>query len=393
MKRTFASARVGALVVLMGFALWGCSSYALEHDRTVTSPFGAAAPAAAAQAETDATRSESGKPAAPEAPKPDPDRTDRVIIYTAELSLVVNDITGVQRAIESDLKPLGAYMQRMDGHVIVMKIPVARFGEALAIVEKLGEVTNKAVTGEDVTEQMRDLNIRLKNALDVRDRLAKLLEQAVKMEDALRIEKEMERVVESIELFKGKIRFLETNAAFSTRTVQLNSPLPQRSMEMEIPFPWVRELGAEVGTGRTGAPDVPWLGSGVRFDLPEGYIKYLERDYVTRAMSGNGVLILASRHENYYGGTREFWTPYVRRALVAGRVFAMKDEPQEIQLRNGRSAVCLVGSKSIGPKRYGYLLALIALKDYVYTFESWGEEEAFQAQKAKLMETVESLRP
>ena len=391
MKRNLWLALAPALLVLAGIALCGCSAAArlgAPHDRRMAASHDqAVVPAATGEA------AQERKPDALQAPKADPDRGERIMIYNAELSLVVNDISAVEGAIERDLKPLGAYMQSMDGRTIVMKVPAARFEEAIAIVEKLGELTNKVVMGEDVTEQMRDLGIRLKSALEVRDRLAKLLDQAQKMEDALKIEKELERVTETIELLKGKIRFLETNVAFSTLTVKLNSPLPQRSMEMEIPFPWVRDLGAEIGTGQTGQPDVPWLGSGVSFDLPAGFIKYVERDDTTRAMSGDGVLILAGRHENFRGGSAEFWTPFIRRALTAGRAIALKDEPQEIKLKSGAVAICMTGSKSIGPKQYGYLLALIPLKSYVCTFEAWGEADAFEAQKAKLMEAIDSLRP
>jgi len=392
MNWKLASAIISGVVVMASAALSSCSSYARALEQKEVSPSRSGTPTAFARAEAGESKAESANSPAAEAPKPDPDRTDRVIIYTAELSLVVSDIRGVQRAVESELKPLGAYMQRMDGHVIVMKVPAARFEEAIAIVEKLGDVTSKTVTGEDVTEQMRDLNIRLKNAMDVRDRLAKLLDQASKMEDALKIEKELERVTETLELLKGKIRYLETSAAFSTLTVQLNSPLPQRDVEMEIPFPWVRQLGDEVGTGQTGTPDIAWFG-GISFDLPEGFIKYVERDDTTRAMSGDGVLILAGRHENFSGGTKDFWTPFVHRALVAGHAFALNGEPQEIKLKSGYEAVCLTASKTFGVKRYGYILALVTLKNYVYTFEAWGEEGPFEGQKAKLMEAIESLRP
>jgi hypothetical protein len=390
MERNLRFALIPALAVLADMVLCGCASPArwepAYEGRTARSYARAEAPAAPGEAAQEA------KPAL-QAPPVDPDRTGRIMIYNAELSLVVGDISGAESAIEQGLKPLGAYMQSMNASTIVMKVPAARFEEAIALVEKLGEVTNKVVMGEDVTEQMRDLDIRLKNALEVRARLAKMLDQAQKMEDALRIEKELERVTETIELLKGKIRFLETNAAFSTLTVRLNSPEPQRNIETEIPFPWVRALGGEIGTGRTGEPDVPWLGSGVAFDLPEGFIRYVEADHVTRAMSGDGVLILAARHENFRGGATDFWVPFVRRALAAGRAIALQGEPQEIKLKSGASAVLMAGSRSIGPKRYGYLLALIPLKGYVYTFEAWGESDPFEAQRAKLMEAIDSLRP
>ena len=61
-------------------------------------------------------------------------------------------------------------------------------------------------------------------------------------------------------------------------------------------------------------------------------------------------------------------------------------------LRTGVPARVLAGSKEIGGKAYGYLIAVIARKGHVYTFEAWGPLEKFAADRPKLDEAIRSIR-
>lgn len=327
-----------------------------------------------------------------EHPKLDPARSQRLVVYNAVLRLVVERVADSLQQVKTMAEGLGGYMQEMTGTSIMVKVPAAKFAEAVAAVEKLGEMVAKEIKGTDVTEEVRDLRIRLQNAEGLRQRLLKLLEKADKVEDTLKVEQELTRVTESIELIKGKLQYVESQVAFSTLTVHVNSALPQRQLEAEIPFAWVRELGADLTRGSAGRPSAG-LGPlrGIKFDLPDGFIKYSEDDDETRAMSADDVMLRLRRHENYRGGALGFWTPLVRRALVAQRAFALKD-PAELTLRTGVPARVLAGTKEIGGKAYGYLIAVIARKGHVYTFEAWGPLEKFTADRPKLEEAIRSIR-
>jgi len=139
-----------------------------------------------------------------ESPEVDPARPERLVVYNAVANVVVQNISQSIAQLKSSVAAMGGYMQQMTSNSITLKVPVKRFMDALTEVEKLGEVTHKDIKGTDVTEQMRDLNIRLANAENVLGRLTKLLERADKVEDAIKIEKELERITETIELLKGK---------------------------------------------------------------------------------------------------------------------------------------------------------------------------------------------
>jgi hypothetical protein len=327
-----------------------------------------------------------------EHPKLDPERSQRLVVYNAVLRLVVERLADSLQQVKTMAEGMGGYMQEMSAASITVKVPANKFHEAVAAVEKLGEVVAKEIKGTDVTEQVRDLRIRFQNAEALRGRLLKLLEKSDKVEDALKVEQELARVTETIETMKGKLQYVESQVAFSTLTVYVNSPLPQRQVETEIPFAWVRELGGDLTRGTAGRTSeaLPFW-RGIKLSVPESYIKYYESDDETRAMSADEVMLRLRRHDNYKGGDLAFWTALVRRALVAQRAFALKD-PSDLTLRTGVAARVLAGSKEIGGKPYGYLIAVIAREEHVYTFEAWGPQEKFATDRAKLDAAIRSLR-
>ena len=132
----------------------------------------------------------------------------RLVVYTAVINVVVERIYDSIKTIENAVVGMGGYMQEMTNNSITLKVPAAKFQDAIAEAEKLGEVTKRDIKGSDVTEEMRDLNIRLQNAEQSRDKMIAILEKAQSVEDTLKIEKELERITETIELLKGKISYL-----------------------------------------------------------------------------------------------------------------------------------------------------------------------------------------
>jgi hypothetical protein len=335
-----------------------------------------------------------GGQTSPTAPAADPDRAGGMIIYNATMNVVVERIAECLEKVRATAVSMGGYLQEMGPDAIVVKVPAQKFQAALDAVGKLGEVTLKEVKGADVSETMRDLAVRLKNAEEVRARLAKMLENAAAMDDALKIEKELERVTETIELTKGKIRYLENGVAFSTLTVRLNSPVPQTVPAEPLPFPWVESLASELAQGTQR--EAGWAGRsgrGVDFELPEGYVKYYEGDDLTRAMSADGVKVRVEMRENHEGGTAEFWARLIRRVLVERRAVPAKEEAA-LKLKTGAEARVLAGGKQVAGKEAGYLLAVVSdrRQKRLCTFEAWGPRECLAADRAKIEKAIESLR-
>ena len=180
-------------------------------------------------------------------PKPPPVAQDAphvvsMLIYTATLNLAVFQVTEQMDKVESIGRAIGGYLAVRNDAQITIRVPRERFDEALAQIEKLGDVLHRSITAEDVTDQFMDLEVRLKNARAVRDQLQALLAKAG-VKDALEIEKELGRVTESIEQMEGKLKLLRDKIAFSTITVTFQPVETQTVRDTTLPFPWLQDLG------------------------------------------------------------------------------------------------------------------------------------------------------
>ena len=325
-------------------------------------------------------------------PQADPARSARLVIYNGSVHLVVQRVADALDQVKKLAEGMGGWMQQMSATSITVKVPADKFLAAIEQVEKLGEVASKEVKGTDVTDQVRDLRIRLENAEKLRTRLLALLDKSTKVEDTLKIENELARTTETIEMIKGKLRYIEDQVAYSTLTVHVNSPLPQQQVTAEIPFQWVRSLGEDLTSGRAGRPgDYRGLWGGVRLSVPMSYIKYYQTRDETRAMSADGVLLRVRRQDNYKGGDLGFWAELVRAALVKQRAVAV-GKPEPLDLGTGVKARMICGTKRIGKETYGYMVVVAVRKHHVYTFEAWGKQKEFDRDRARLKEASVSLR-
>jgi hypothetical protein len=169
----------------------------------------------------------------------------RVILYSADLGLFVFDFKKTLASAVEITKAEGGYVQASTSNSVTLRVPAAKFESVLEKLDKLGDANFRNVVGTDVTEEYLDLNIRLRNAEALRDRLAALLLQAKEVKDALAIEKELARVTGEIEQLKGRIRFLSDRAAFSVITLHLE---PKTSEQVHVdhiplPFGWLQQYG------------------------------------------------------------------------------------------------------------------------------------------------------
>lgn len=312
---------------------------------------------------------------------------ERQMTYDVTLRVVVQNIAGAVESLKVMTSTLKGYMQSMQENTLIVRIPAARLNDALEQVGKLGEITSRTIKGTDVTEEMMDLDIRVRTNEETRNRLAELLKKSDKVEDLLKVEKEMQRVVEELELIKGRIKYLSHAVAYSTLTVALNSPMAQREHQEIIPFPWVRSLGSDIlsSPGSLCVPPRNWW-SWLKMELPETFVKLSEEDGKTRAMSGSGVKLLIRRHENFKGGTAHFWTQIIRRWVTA------VSEVKEFDLLTGAKGTQFVGNTTIGRKEHQYRLITVVDKKYIYTIECWGVTEEVAKEKEAVEQCVRAMK-
>jgi hypothetical protein len=169
-----------------------------------------------------------------------------LLIYTAQLTLAVFEVEQTQDRILESLGELEGFLAHRTNAELVVRVPAARFEQALALIEEAGDVLDRNIEVQDVSEEFRDLQIRIANAEAMRDRLEQLLARANDVEGALAIERELQRLTDFIERAKGRQRFLADRIAFSTITVYFR-PLATEPTTgpdgFNLPFDWLGELG------------------------------------------------------------------------------------------------------------------------------------------------------
>jgi hypothetical protein len=168
-----------------------------------------------------------------------------MLIYMAAITMVVAEIKAALTEVEALTRDLGGYLARRDDVSITIRVPVARFDEAVRRVESLGEVVHRNMTVDDVTEEFVDLEVRLKNLRAIRGRLESLLAKAKTVEEAVLIERELGRVAGEIDRIEGRMKLLGDRAAYSTITVSMRAK-QRESLGPDtprIPVGWLNELG------------------------------------------------------------------------------------------------------------------------------------------------------
>ncbi len=155
----------------------------------------------------------------------------RLIIRTADLTLVVRDTQEIMAALARLAGEFGGFVvssstsrvakNALEGS-ITLRVEAARFDEALTRIRALAvEVRSESVRGEDVTAEYVDLDARLRNLEAAEAQLQQILKQATATEDVLAVYRELTNLRGQIEQVKGRIKYLSQSAALATITIIL----------------------------------------------------------------------------------------------------------------------------------------------------------------------------
>ncbi len=289
--RAFGSTGKLAAVILLGFSSFGCAGkageasmaeypaaapsreesskqgYGYDYDGVTTASADSAPPPPAPESMPSGGGKKrdfgmgpsgnlAGAPGVPQAPTQSPTPTEPgpaaesepkrapLLIYDAVITLAVFKAAEGIDAVEKLAVESGGYLVQRTDSEIKIRVPASAFNSSLEAVTKLGDELHRQVNVRDVTEEFSDLQTRLQNSRAVRARLEELLKQAQKVEEALAVEKELERVAGEIEQILGRLKLLSELLSFSTITVRFEArPTDQVGSEVYLPFPWLHELG------------------------------------------------------------------------------------------------------------------------------------------------------
>ena len=159
-----------------------------------------------------------------------------MLIRTGSASVEVAKLDPAIIKVRQLATQLGGYVANSSisgGHdqirsaTLELKIPAARYDQAIGGLGGIGEVESVNTSVEDVGEEYVDITARVTNSKRLEERLTQLLATRTgKLEDVLAVERELARVREEIERYEGRLRFLRTRAAVSTLSVTVHEPAP-----------------------------------------------------------------------------------------------------------------------------------------------------------------------
>lgn len=108
-----------------------------------------------------------------------------------------------------------------------LKIPAPKYDEAVGLLSTIGKVETVSSTAQDVGEEFVDVTARVTNSKRLEERLISLLANRTgKLDEVLRVERELARVREEIERYEGRLRYLSARVAMSTLTITVHEPAP-----------------------------------------------------------------------------------------------------------------------------------------------------------------------
>ncbi|NET61106.1 MAG: DUF4349 domain-containing protein [Symploca sp. SIO2E6] len=149
---------------------------------------------------------------------------------TAAISLEV-------KSIEETLKTISQLVKQQQGDILRLednssrrreasmeiRVPQDRLETTLDALADLGTVESRSITAEDVSNQLVDVQARLRNLRKTEDSLLKIMDRAGSMSDTLKVAQELSNIRQSIEQIDAQLKNLTNRVAYSTITLNLQS--------------------------------------------------------------------------------------------------------------------------------------------------------------------------
>lgn len=165
---------------------------------------------------------------------------ERKVVRTGRVDVRVKSIEEAEKEVTGYVEGVRGYVENtsssnLDGKTpsmtMVVRIPQAKFSEALAGFEKLGERTAKDIQSSDVTQQIVDIEARLKNLRSQEETYRAILRTAKKVGEIIDVQQRLSAIRGEIESMQAQRDSMAKLAALSTITVTLSQrPPPEEAV-------------------------------------------------------------------------------------------------------------------------------------------------------------------
>ncbi|MEQ8201920.1 MAG: DUF4349 domain-containing protein [Syntrophomonadaceae bacterium] len=109
---------------------------------------------------------------------------------------------------------------------LVVKVPQAKLLAVIESIANLGEVTDKVIASQDVTEEYYDSQARLKVLQAKEQRLLGLMDKAANVTELISLENELTKTRSDIEVLSGRLQYLSNITDFSQIDITLVQGVP-----------------------------------------------------------------------------------------------------------------------------------------------------------------------
>ncbi|MGW7281142.1 DUF4349 domain-containing protein [Streptomyces sp. NPDC054844] len=166
------------------------------------------------------------------------------IIRTASLTVRVEDAPKALDAARTATENAGGYVgdetttRDEEGHErteVVLRVPVERYEEVLDDLEGAGELLERSAKAEDVTDQVVDVDSRVKSQRASVARVRELMDRATKLSDVVTLEGELSTRQAELEALLARQAALQDRTSLATITLSLSETPVERAAEDDDP--------------------------------------------------------------------------------------------------------------------------------------------------------------
>ncbi|MFG2286654.1 DUF4349 domain-containing protein [Streptomyces sp. NPDC048595] len=228
-------AAVAGVLLAASLVVAGCSASSGESAAgDAAAPKGALAPSRAADG-----RTTGGGAAAEGAARPGErgGRAPRVapsqIIRTATLTVQTKDVAAALARARAAVDGAGGYAadettdrdpQGHDRSRIVLRVPPEEYDAVLGRLSGLGKLLSREVSAKDVTDQVVDVDSRIKSQRASVSRVRALMAKATTISDIVSLESELSTRESNLESLEAELKSLKERTGMATVTLLLRQP-------------------------------------------------------------------------------------------------------------------------------------------------------------------------
>ncbi|GAA4041628.1 DUF4349 domain-containing protein [Streptomyces shaanxiensis] len=153
------------------------------------------------------------------------------IIRTASLTVQVKDVPKALDEARATTENAGGYVgnetttRDEEGHErtrVVLRVPVDRYADVLTELEGAGKLVERSAKAQDVTDQVVDVESRLKSQRASVARIRELMDQATKLSDVVTLEGELSTRQADLESLLAQQASLKDRTSLATITLTLS---------------------------------------------------------------------------------------------------------------------------------------------------------------------------